>query len=61
MLDEWCAKLGRDPGHVERTVAISPQEIGDAYVEAGATHLIVMVGQPFDLTSVGELLEAARG
>ena len=63
VLDEWCAKVGRDPGHVERTVAISPQEIGDAdaYVEAGATHLIVMVGQPFDLTSVGELLEAARG
>jgi probable F420-dependent oxidoreductase len=61
-LDNWCAKVGRDPGAVERTVAISPQEIddADAYVDAGATHLIVMVGHPFDLTAVGELLEAAR-
>jgi probable F420-dependent oxidoreductase len=62
VLDDWCAKVGRDPAAVERTVAIGPHEIGDAgaYAAAGATHLIMMVGHPFDLTSVGELLEMAR-
>jgi probable F420-dependent oxidoreductase len=62
VLDDWCAKVGRDPGEVERTVAINPHEVGDAdaYLDAGATHLIVMVGHPYDLTSVGELLESAR-
>jgi probable F420-dependent oxidoreductase len=63
VLDDWCARVGRDPGAVERTVAINPHEIGDAdaYVDAGASHLIVMLGHPHDLTSVGELLAAARG
>ena len=24
VLDEWCARTGRDPGEIERTVAINP-------------------------------------
>jgi alkanesulfonate monooxygenase SsuD/methylene tetrahydromethanopterin reductase-like flavin-dependent oxidoreductase (luciferase family) len=62
VLDEWCDRVGRDPKAVERTVAISPLEIGDAdkYVDAGASHLIVMLGHPYDLSSVEALL-AARG
>ena len=62
VLDDWCERLGRDPNAVERTVAIGPQEIGDAdrYVDAGASHLIVMLGHPYDLASVEQLL-AARG
>ncbi len=63
VLDEWCQKLGRDPGAVERTVLIGSDEAGeaDAYLAAGATHLIVPVGHPYDLTGVAELLQAARG
>lgn len=62
VLDEWCAKVGRDPSAVERTVAIGTNEV-DAwsdYVEAGADHLIVMTGSPFDLAPVARLLESVR-
>ena len=46
VLDDWCAELGRDPPDIERTVAIDPDDVGqlDAYLDAGATHLIVMTG-----------------
>jgi len=62
ILDEWCEKVGRDPKAVERTVAINPSEVDNApaYVEAGATHLIVMTGHPFDLDPVQRLLDIAR-
>ena len=62
VLDDWCDRVGRDPKAIERTVGIGAQEIGDAekYVDAGATHLIVMLGHPYDLPSVEQLL-AARG
>ena len=58
VLDNWCAEIGRDPSEVERTVAISPEDVGnvDAFLEAGATHLIVMVGHPYDLSSVEQLI-----
>ena len=58
VLDRWCSELGRDPAAIERTVAISPEDVADlaSYLDAGATHLIVMVGHPFDLTSVETLL-----
>ena len=53
ILDQHCADVGRDPAAIERTVAIQPNEVGDAdaFVEAGATHLIVMAGHPFDLAT----------
>jgi probable F420-dependent oxidoreductase len=62
VLDEWCAKVGRDPGEVERTVGIAQHEVDDveAYLSAGATHLIVMTGHPYDLGPVERLLELAR-
>lgn len=63
ILDDWCAKVGRDPEAIERTVAIRPDEIGDlaAYLAAGAEHLIVMCGPPFDLDPIRQLLAVARG
>jgi probable F420-dependent oxidoreductase len=64
ILDEWCAKVGRDPGEVERTVAFNdPAEIDKAedYLAAGATHLILGVGHPFDLDPLERLLALARG
>ena len=63
ILDEWCAKVGRDPSAVERTVAIDGREVGNwqAYLDAGATHIIVMVGDPFDLSPVQQLLDVSRG
>ncbi len=62
VLDGWCEKVGRDPAAVERTVCINPGEVDDwaAYLEAGATHLVVMTGDPFDLDAVASLVDAAR-
>lgn len=62
ILNDWCANVGRKPNQIERTVAIMPSEVNlwRDYVQAGADHIIVMVGQPFDMTPVEELLAAAR-
>jgi probable F420-dependent oxidoreductase len=60
VLDDWCADVGRDPADIERAVAIRPDEIGvvDAYVDAGAEHVIVMMGPPYDLEPVRQLRNA---
>ncbi|MBA2282199.1 MAG: LLM class F420-dependent oxidoreductase [Actinomycetota bacterium] len=60
ILDEWCAEVGRDPGEIERTVAINADEVGEwkAYRDVGAEHVIVMMGAPFDLSPVEQLLAA---
>jgi probable F420-dependent oxidoreductase len=60
VLDDWCAKVGRDPSAIERTIALSPDEVDDvdAYVEAGADHLIFMLRSPFDLAAVEPALAA---
>ncbi|CAN5538346.1 LLM class F420-dependent oxidoreductase [soil metagenome] len=57
ILNEWCAKVGRDPAEIERTVAIEPKDVDNwqQYVAAGADHLIVMTGDPFDLDAVAKL------
>lgn len=60
VLDAHCADIGRDPKEIERTVGIQPTELADAeaYAEAGADHLIVMIGHPFDLSPVEQFLAA---
>lgn len=60
VLNEWCAKVGRDPSAIERTVAINPKDLADAdrYAEAGADHLIVMMGAPFRLDAIERFLAA---
>lgn len=64
ILDEWCAKVGRDPAEIERTVDInSGDEIDqvDDFLAAGATHIILGLGAPFALDDVQRLLQLARG
>ena len=58
VLNEWCEKVGRNPKEIERTVAIYPKDLdeAEAFVEAGADHLIVMLGHPFDLSSIEKAL-----
>jgi probable F420-dependent oxidoreductase len=62
ILDDWCVKVERDPSEIERTVGIAPDEVDNwqAYLEAGAEHIIVMVPPPFDLYATKTLLAAAR-
>jgi probable F420-dependent oxidoreductase len=60
VLDDWCARLGRNPKQIERTVSVHAREVDDwqAYVDRRAEHLIVMLGPPFDLEPVRRLLRA---
>jgi probable F420-dependent oxidoreductase len=63
VLDDWCARVGRDPAEIERTVMLAdPREVAsaDAYVDAGAQHLILGMGPPFDLRPLEALLQASR-
>ncbi len=62
VLDDWCKQLGRDPATIERTVGIPAHEVDDVekYLDAGATHLIVMTGHPYDLGPVERLLGVAQ-
>ena len=59
VLDEWCAAVGRDPAEIERSVLLNADVTDaevDAMMAAGANHLIVGVGDPFDLAPVRRLL-----
>jgi probable F420-dependent oxidoreductase len=62
VLDGWCERIGRDPAEIERTALISASEVDDldAYLGAGAQHLMVQSGAPFDLGPALRLLDAAR-
>ena len=62
VLNEWCEKEGRNPDDIERTVCIAADEIDqyDGLVEAGATHVIVGIGAPFDLDPLQRLMGKAR-
>jgi len=63
VLDRWCDELGRDPAEIERTVALEPGDVEDVgrYLDAGATHVIVMIGSPFDLSPIESLLAQREG
>jgi probable F420-dependent oxidoreductase len=64
VLNEWCDRAGRDPATIERTVLIDDDEIdqADAFVDAGATHLILgrgvrtFTGEAFDLAPLERLV-----
>ncbi|KPK05370.1 MAG: hypothetical protein AMJ56_16010 [Anaerolineae bacterium SG8_19] len=59
VLTSWCETVGRDPAEIERTVAISQKDVPsnlDAFAEAGATHLILGMGQPWDYDLVEKLV-----
>ena len=59
ILDDWCAKVGRDPSEIERTVAVQGGDVHDIerYIEVGADHVIVMSGGPFDLAPLQALID----
>jgi probable F420-dependent oxidoreductase len=63
VLNEWCRTVGRDPAAVERTVLLNQPgdlERVDAFVEAGAQHVIVPARAPFDLSAVERVLAVRR-
>ena len=62
ILNEWCAKVGRNPKDIERTVTVRPEELEkvDEFAAAGADHMIVMLSQPFDMSAVEKFVASRR-
>ncbi len=60
ILDDWCEKVGRDPGEIERSVTVSPpfdQTLVEAYVSQGFTHIIIRHNAPdFDADALRQLV-----
>ncbi len=59
VLDGWCAKVGRDPAEIERSMTVNhPARVDpDECAALGFTHLIYTSGGPgFDLGPVRELI-----
>ena len=56
ILEEWCAKVGRNPAEIERSVGThdgDPSEVGPEFLAAGATLFTVGIGGPdYDLSSL---------
>jgi probable F420-dependent oxidoreductase len=59
VLNEWCAKVGRDPRAVERTTSVNADMVGelDGFVEAGVEHFILRGMQPFDMKALEDLVK----
>jgi alkanesulfonate monooxygenase SsuD/methylene tetrahydromethanopterin reductase-like flavin-dependent oxidoreductase (luciferase family) len=60
-LDDWCARVDRDPAEIERTLNRNEASLvdeADDYVAAGATHFIIAArGPDFDLSLVEAMLK----
>lgn len=60
ILDDWCAKVGRDPAQIERSILFretSRVALAEDYLRNGITHLIVELAPPeFDFGPVEQLL-----
>ena len=67
ILDEWCAKVGRDPAEIEHTVNISRDDVHDVgrYIDVGVDHVVVMIGQQpgavGDFKKAGEAQQGLTG
>src|SRR5262249_22846495 len=65
VLTNWCHQIGRDPAAIERTVAFNAGELDqlDAYVAAGAQHMILQLDVPFDMAPLRRFVawRAAQG
>jgi probable F420-dependent oxidoreductase len=58
ILDNWCREVGRDPAEIERSVLISGGDVQalDTFRDAGATHIIFGMGEPWDFGAVETLV-----
>ena len=58
VLDRHCETVGRDPSLIERSIGVregEPEDIGPAFVEAGASLFTIGVGGPdYDLSTLGK-------
>jgi alkanesulfonate monooxygenase SsuD/methylene tetrahydromethanopterin reductase-like flavin-dependent oxidoreductase (luciferase family) len=54
LLDEHCARIGRDPGTIERSVLVAspPENLGEQHLALGASLFIVMMNPSDSLAEV---------
>ncbi len=59
VLDEWCARIGRDPKEIERTANLSvrSEKDVDAWLEAGLQHFVLRLAQPFGTKDVERMIK----
>jgi probable F420-dependent oxidoreductase len=59
VLDEWCAKVGRDPSAIQRSPSINLGDLDtlDDYVAAGANFIIVRLASPWDTKPYRQLVD----
>ena len=59
VIDEWCAKVGRNPAQIERTCNIPPTAVEriHEWVEAGGQRLQIQLDHPFDMAPVETALK----
>jgi probable F420-dependent oxidoreductase len=59
VIDDWCAKVGRDPAAIERTTNIPATAVAQIpeFVGAGAQRLQIQLDHPFDMAPVAQALK----
>ena len=59
VLDEWCAKVGRNPKDIERTtnIAVTALERMEEYAAAGFQRFQLQLDHPFDMKPVEQALK----
>ena len=60
VLDDWCAKVGRDPNEIERSVGLNKDTLDTAedFVNRGFTHFTIGISGPdFDMGPLRELVQ----
>ena len=59
VLNDWCAQVDRDPQEIEHAagapIDADPAKL-DAYLKAGATHLIMGMDAPWDFDAIAKLV-----
>jgi hypothetical protein len=59
VLDDWCARVGRDPAEIERSILAGAKDVvqnADAYVANGITTVLVGVDGPEQLQVLRDLV-----
>jgi probable F420-dependent oxidoreductase len=59
VLEDWCAKLGRDPAEIERTANVGAQtgRTVEQWLKVGLQHFVVRLAYPFETKDLERLLK----